>query len=181
MVDDLRRIGITPRKSRTVELPAVPDALFFHLLRGYFDGNGTVHLKPRNSLLVKLTAGSAAALVQIAETVGRLLGIDLRPVAQRHGTKHGKPTSWYTTDYCGQVALRIGDAMYRDAGDLYLPRKRDLFAHREYPTDPLKNKARKYDRPLIPAAARLARKRELARARTARYRARLASQQGLSS
>lgn len=43
MVSDLKRYGVTERKSHTVRIPkAIPTELISHLIRGIFDGDGTV-------------------------------------------------------------------------------------------------------------------------------------------
>ncbi|OGZ98629.1 MAG: hypothetical protein A3C07_00020 [Candidatus Sungbacteria bacterium RIFCSPHIGHO2_02_FULL_47_11] len=45
MFADLIRLGLTPRKSKRMKLPAIPDELFRHFVRGYFDGDGCVYFK----------------------------------------------------------------------------------------------------------------------------------------
>lgn len=42
MFDDLLKLGLTPRKSKTIKLPEVPKRYFSHFVRGYFDGDGGV-------------------------------------------------------------------------------------------------------------------------------------------
>ena len=41
---DLLKLGITPKKSKTIKLPYIPDKYFSHFLRGYFDGDGCVNV-----------------------------------------------------------------------------------------------------------------------------------------
>lgn len=41
--DFLLKIGITPRKSKTIGKVKIPDKYFFDFLRGHFDGDGTFH------------------------------------------------------------------------------------------------------------------------------------------
>jgi len=40
--NDLLELGITPRKSKTIELPNVPNEYFRDFVRGYFDGDGHI-------------------------------------------------------------------------------------------------------------------------------------------
>lgn len=42
---DLLRLGFTPRKSKTMRLPRIPDECFGDFMRGYFDGDGCVYFK----------------------------------------------------------------------------------------------------------------------------------------
>jgi len=43
MFDDLIKLGITPNKSKTIDLPIIPDEYFADFVRGYFDGDGCVN------------------------------------------------------------------------------------------------------------------------------------------
>ena len=40
LCDDIQKLGCMPNKSKTIRLPKIPDSLFRHFLRGYFDGDG---------------------------------------------------------------------------------------------------------------------------------------------
>lgn len=40
--NDLLKLGITPNKSKTIDLPLVPNKYFSDFVRGYFDGDGCV-------------------------------------------------------------------------------------------------------------------------------------------
>ena len=42
MFDDLLRLGLMPNKSKTIDLPFVPDKYLSHFVRGYFDGDGCI-------------------------------------------------------------------------------------------------------------------------------------------
>jgi intein-encoded DNA endonuclease-like protein len=42
-VNKLIQLGITPRKSLTFQMPNMPSMYFWHFLRGYFDGDGSVY------------------------------------------------------------------------------------------------------------------------------------------
>ena len=39
---DLLKLGLTPNKSKTINLPFVPDKYFSDFVRGYFDGDGCI-------------------------------------------------------------------------------------------------------------------------------------------
>ena len=40
--NDLLKLGLTPNKSKTIDLPHIPDKYFSHFVRGYFDGDGCI-------------------------------------------------------------------------------------------------------------------------------------------
>lgn len=42
MCGDLNKLGVTPAKTRRMELPIIPQKYFSHFVRGYFDGDGHV-------------------------------------------------------------------------------------------------------------------------------------------
>src|SRR3989344_5923597 len=42
MFNDLLKLGITPNKSKTIDLPEIPKNYFSDFLRGYFDGDGCI-------------------------------------------------------------------------------------------------------------------------------------------
>lgn len=42
MVNKLKEYGISPNKSKTIIFPELPDNMYSHFIRGYFDGNGCI-------------------------------------------------------------------------------------------------------------------------------------------
>ena len=46
MAEDLAKYGVVPRKSYNTYLPEIPDEYMPHLLRGIFDGDGSILAKP---------------------------------------------------------------------------------------------------------------------------------------
>lgn len=73
IVTDLIKKGIIPRKSKTLNFPAIPKEFFFHFVRGYFDGDGCVY-KPSKKKLKKwpgtrnspiFTSGSKNFLIEL--------------------------------------------------------------------------------------------------------------------
>jgi hypothetical protein len=120
MVTALADLGITPRKSLTARLPAVPDEYFFDFLRGYFDGDGHARGDGRH-LTVIFASGSRGLLADVSQAAARHLGREPRPV-RPHANRRG-----YLLTYHGPAALEIGDRMYQRAGALYMPRKRIPF------------------------------------------------------
>ena len=84
LFDDLRKLGFTPAKSKTLKLPNVPERLFPHFLRGYFDGDGNILLgffkkADRKSLgkifSARFTSGSRTILQSIKEKLTKKLNV----------------------------------------------------------------------------------------------------------
>ncbi len=81
--DDLLKLGLTPNKSKTIDLPHVPDKYFHHFVRGYFDGDGNVvsgyfdrcDRKSKACVLsTRFTSGSGLILNNLKNSLSRLLG-----------------------------------------------------------------------------------------------------------
>lgn len=49
LAEGLAQYGVVPNKTFTTELPRLPDELMPHLIRGIFDGDGTVHFRKYKS------------------------------------------------------------------------------------------------------------------------------------
>jgi hypothetical protein len=56
-IRDLLNLGLTTKKSLTMEFPYIPEPYIFHFIRGYFDGDGHVRIIG-NSLEISFTSGS---------------------------------------------------------------------------------------------------------------------------
>lgn len=72
--NDLLLLGLSPNKSKIIELPNVPEKYFPHFLRGYFDGDGNVifglfkksdRKSKSPALLTRFTAGSKLILEKL--------------------------------------------------------------------------------------------------------------------
>jgi hypothetical protein len=82
--NDLLRLGLTPRKSLTLDLPEVPEQHFSHFVRGYFDGDGCVSFgaysrKTRKSkanlFSTRFTSGSKSFLKNLLKTIKEYVNI----------------------------------------------------------------------------------------------------------
>jgi len=47
MYDDLLRLGLTPRKSRTIAFPSMPHEYMRHFIRGCWDGDGSIYMEAK--------------------------------------------------------------------------------------------------------------------------------------
>jgi hypothetical protein len=50
MYDDLLSLGLSPRKSRTIAFPPIPQEYVRHFIRGCWDGDGSIYIEGKNPL-----------------------------------------------------------------------------------------------------------------------------------
>jgi len=102
MYQDLINIGLCPRKSLIIALPDIPANLFNYFLRGYFDGDGCIHIeKIKMRMRIIFTSGSKVFLDQIYEILG-LIGF----IRQNGGA--------YRLVYGGKAAEMVTAFMYNE-------------------------------------------------------------------
>ncbi len=127
LCQDLIKLGCIPRKSLTLEWPkegVIPDHLFHHFLRGFYDGDGWISVAScdkstgRSQLTVGV-CGPLAFLSKIKEYWTKHAGGSDNKI---HG--HSKI---YKLTYTGNlIGHRICDHLYQDA-TIYLARKYDKY------------------------------------------------------
>ncbi|MGZ6356177.1 MAG: LAGLIDADG family homing endonuclease [Ktedonobacteraceae bacterium] len=122
---DLLKQGITPRKTFTLQWPALSNAILRHFVRGYVDGDGcfTVSGKIRRNTCFSVTSNKSF-LLDFQDFLMRSCAINQTKLYQRH-----KDSPIYTLVYCGKLQVRrIVDFLYHGA-TIYLPRKYDRAHH----------------------------------------------------
>lgn len=78
----LQKLGLTPRKSRTISSIKIPNKFFFDFLRGCFDGDGTIYSffdkRWRNSFMfyIAFASGSKRFLLWLQEKLSESLNIN---------------------------------------------------------------------------------------------------------
>lgn len=126
---DLVKLGITPRKSKTIKLPNIPSPYFSHFLRGYFDRDGCVNIctyqkkdrkNPSTVLTSTFTSGSKKILVDINDTLHTM-----EIVAGGTICYHSRA---YRLLFSIKDSLALYRFMYNNVWeDLYLVRKKKIF------------------------------------------------------
>jgi len=126
MCEDLIRLGLTERKSKTILLPTVPKKYFPDFLRGYFDGDGGVWVGLKNkkqserihTINTCFTSGSRDFLVSFKEVLFNkgLLGGSL--VKKERG---------FDLKYSVKNSLILYKIMYNNESSLFLKRKKEKF------------------------------------------------------
>lgn len=121
MYNDLLKLGVTPRKSLTILFPNIPLEYQSFFLRGYFDGDGCIHLIKRKYPRLIFTSGSVKFLEGIAKTLSSGLGILEKRIYSQIGNS-GRP--YYRLHYNTQVSRKVLEFMYKDLEKApYLDRK----------------------------------------------------------
>lgn len=114
MAEDLSKYGVVPRKSSVSYLPELRNDLMPHLLRGIFDGDGTITIDKKNQRHIAFY-GSEMICNQIAEYLHKELGINKNKVSK---------TTCYHVWYGGNnLAKNIMEFLYDDCREFYLERK----------------------------------------------------------
>lgn len=117
MYDDLKKIGMDENKSFTVRLPKLDDSLMRHLLRGYFDGDGTFCLTNKSFYIGFATASKLLSddLIEYLSKLGM------------HPSVYSYITEFDTTMYRIELhkkteKIEFIDYIYNDS-NIYLDRK----------------------------------------------------------
>lgn len=125
---DLKRLGFSQAKSKTLHFPAVPKKHIRHFVRGYFDGDGNVYFKQhwakdRNKMrwhfTSRFTCGSHPFL------------ISLLALLRKNGVEGGfilKKERGYELVFSHRDSLALYALMYNNvSGSLFLKRKHNIF------------------------------------------------------
>ena len=125
--DDLLKIGLTPRKSKTVRMPNVPSEFLGDFARGCLDGDGTVTVwqdprwKHPWQMSARFISGSLNFLHDMQKNLHEIFGL----------TEGSIQTVRRAYALCYSIAdsVKLHTFMYKntDDGSLFLKRKRDKF------------------------------------------------------
>jgi len=128
--NDLLNLGLTPRKSKIIELPNIPKQYFAHFVRGYFDGDGNVTFgfykksdrKSKSPILsTRFVAGSKSILEKLKHK--------LKILFQLNGSLYYSGNAWRLS-YSTNDSKKIFRFMYRNNNIkhlIYLERKYNIY------------------------------------------------------
>jgi len=119
--NDLIILGITPRKSKTINLPKIPLDFVKSFFRGYLDGDGCINIyKKKKRLSVTFTSGSELFLRQLADKISLSVDIKAHNVFRNNRA--------FQIKYSTKEAAPLLKYIYSDAiTSLYLERKYSKF------------------------------------------------------
>ena len=125
MVRDLVNIGVTPRKSLTVNMDKIPCEYRLDFIRGYFDGDGSVgeqwSKKSKIPMIrTRFCSGSEKMMYQIVQ---ELSCHGVPPV----NVKKSKGKNLYNIEYSQRASKKIYNIFYKNNPSIFLRRKKDKF------------------------------------------------------
>jgi len=122
---DLIKLGLTPRKSKIVRFPKIPNRHFFHFIRGLFDGDGSVFIwkesRWRHTWQIRMTfcSGSPEFIKGLRRELFKNVGLSEGYL--RRGCRVME------LGYAIADSLRLCRFMYSRDLNLYLERKKKIF------------------------------------------------------
>ncbi len=125
LCETLNNIGMIPNKSLSVEFPTIPNELFSHFIRGYYDGNGSIHrsIKNENNHAITVTITSTDKFCNA------LSEICMNELNLKSGiydaSNHNGITKVFTLSGRNKAKIFL-DWIYKDA-DMFLKRKHDRY------------------------------------------------------
>ncbi|MFC1691712.1 LAGLIDADG family homing endonuclease [Nanoarchaeota archaeon] len=118
LVTDIIKLGCTPRKSKTLRFPRIKNKFLSHFIRGYFDGDGSIHFNKPNTIKVSFFS-TKEFLQEMQDRISKSLKIKKNPIKELK--------SVYRVYYYGNDARKLCKWMYKDSNNLYLKRKKERF------------------------------------------------------
>jgi len=130
--NDLIKLGLTPKKSLTIKFPNnIPESYFAHFVRGYFDGDGCIHIKRGKGkygqtilkgLSIIFTSGSKEFLEGLRDSANRFSNFGKKSVYYIPSSRA------YYLKYDTAESLRWFKFFYGDnPPGLFLERKLNIF------------------------------------------------------
>ncbi len=132
MCDDLRKLGFSERKTKSLAVPNVPDRYFSDFVRGYFDGDGNIWMgeihkdrKRKNRYIVLKLYFTSCSLDFLRELHTRLYFFGLTGGC----IYTSKKKQFSRLQYSTTNALKLYNFMYNGLGksELFLRRKKNVF------------------------------------------------------
>jgi hypothetical protein len=120
MYQDVRRLGGTPRKSRTIGFPPIPAEWLAHFVRGVVDGDGTL-VWNGDRPVIQVYSGSTAFLTTLGEAITQETGIPAPNIVTNRDNWYIK---WSTVR-----AKCLAAWLYIEHPGLELARKAAIAAH----------------------------------------------------
>lgn len=115
----LEKHGLTPNKSATLKFPTTLLLnVIHHYIRGYFDGDGCIHIDKRNHAGISI----AGSLIFCENLKSVLETFNIRSSV----TKHYKVNCYYVRSFGQSNILQFYNFMYEDA-TIFLNRKKEIF------------------------------------------------------
>lgn len=126
MANDLAKYGVIPNKTYSAYLPKIDESLMPHLIRGIFDGNGSVTINQKHNGSISFAFyGTEELCTQTRDYLNIVCGIRKPPVS--------KSTCYHVWWGSRESAAEFYQYIYKDSDNLCLSRKRDKFKNFLFP------------------------------------------------
>lgn len=119
LCQSLIKLGVTPRKSLTLQFPSLPEHLIRHYIRGYIDGDGSIivrNLKTKVKGIIAVVSGSYNFLKTMQHYIQTQGGIHATKIYSK--TNSNASAIHYNNRFAKQLIIYL----YSDT-TVYLPRK----------------------------------------------------------
>lgn len=117
MSEDLSKYGVIPNKTYTAFLPEIKEDLYHHMMRGAFDGNGTI----------TISNGYPKIGMYGTEMLCNDFKRELMDKIGFSDNKVSKSTCYHVWWSGKENLKKFYEYLYKDCGDLYLKRKKEKF------------------------------------------------------
>lgn len=120
MIEDLKCLGISARKSKTVILPVVDEEVDSHLFRGIVDGDGSIYIHNNRKDICIRIVGSHYLVAQCCLYLHKRLGINYHYPSSRENISY--------VDYSSKSEVIIlANFLYKDINKSFcIERKRNI-------------------------------------------------------
>lgn len=129
MAKDLSKYGVIPRKSYSTYLPQVSEEWMSHLIRGIFDGDGSILAKPSpnndgyNRFLHSISfCGTHELMTNISDYAFKKLQLNQKPTVYDYADRNLSEVKIQNID----DITKFGLWMYQNS-TIFLKRKKDIF------------------------------------------------------
>lgn len=131
MCDDLRKLGLRERKTKSLVVPNVPDKYFADFTRGYFDGDGNVWMgflnKKRNRPILGLKTMFTSCSLDFLNQFHKRL----RKFGTEGGSIYVSKGNYSRLQFSSNDSLKIYNFMYNQCASckisFFLKRKKRVF------------------------------------------------------
>lgn len=122
LVRQLLDLGITPNKTYKLKLPQIEYSLYKHLIRGYFDGDGSVRINLKKNNVKQLTSYICSVNKEFLASIGEIIKNNTGNTIKIYEEKPG----FYKLFYGAKESFAFYKYMYDDT-EMYLKRKKQIF------------------------------------------------------
>lgn len=127
-IEFIKQMGINERKSLTLKFPSIDKTYINSMIRGIFDGDGSVYInrtKSNNKYYEQVNASFTTGSEEFADSLLEIL-IENNINAHKIKELRIEKNTWYVKIYSKDDVRRLYEYMYKDCV-LYMKRKKDLF------------------------------------------------------